>query len=85
MVNAGGQTKLGSFIEAWGNVAVGFGINFFGNIYILPLWGLHPSVMDALGIGVVFTFISVARSYILRRGFNRLKSKWNREELNVVP
>jgi hypothetical protein len=71
------QTKLGSFAEAWFNVAVGFGINFLGNIYILPMWGLHPSVNDALMIGVVFTVISVARSYILRRFMNRWKARWN--------
>lgn len=28
------QTKLGSFAEAWFNVAVGFGINYLGNIFI---------------------------------------------------
>lgn len=80
-----GQSRLGSFVEAWGNVVVGFGINFLGNMYILPVFGLHPTVSEALGIGVVFTFISVARSYIMRRVFNSLKARWNREEASVVP
>lgn len=77
------QTKKGSFFEAWMNVAVGFGINFLGNIFLLPLFGLHPSVSAALGIGVLFTIISVARSYILRRWFNSIKTKWNKEESYV--
>lgn len=71
------QTRLGSFAEAWFNVAVGFGINFLGNIYILPHFGLHPTVKDALWIGVVFTVISVARSYLLRRVMNAYKARWN--------
>ncbi|WP_413879001.1 hypothetical protein [Candidatus Aalborgicola defluviihabitans] len=30
------QTRLGSFIEAWINVAIGFAINFVANLVILP-------------------------------------------------
>ena len=67
------QTKLGSFVEAWANIAVGFGINFVANMMVLPLFGFHVTASDAFGIGLIFTAISLARSYVLRRWFNGLK------------
>lgn len=67
------QTKLGSFIEAWANIAVGFTINWFANMLILPLFGFRVTGGQAFWIGVWFTGISLARSYILRRWFNGLR------------
>jgi hypothetical protein len=67
------QTKLGSFAEAWANIAVGFGINFSANMLVLPYFGFAITAGKAFGIGVVFTVISLARSYVLRRWFNGLK------------
>jgi hypothetical protein len=64
------QTRLGSFIEAWINVAIGFGINFAANLFILPLIGFHISVGQNLFIGVLYTIVSVVRSYCIRRWFN---------------
>jgi hypothetical protein len=67
------QTKLGSFTEAWANIAVGFSINWVANMLILPLFGFEVSGGQAFMIGVWFTGISLARSYVLRRWFNGLK------------
>lgn len=67
------QTRLGSFTEAWANIAVGFGINFTANMLVLPLFGFDVRAGQALGIGVIFTVISLARSYVLRRWFNGLR------------
>ena len=67
------QTKLGSFVEAWANIAVGFAINFTANMLVLPMFGLAITAGKAFGIGLVFTAISLARQYILRRYFNGLK------------
>jgi hypothetical protein len=64
------QTRLGSFIEACINVLIGFWINFFANLVILPLIGFHISVGQNLFIGVLYTIVSVARSYVIRRWFN---------------
>ncbi len=64
------QTRLGSFIEAWINVLIGFCINFVANILILPLIGFQISVSQNLFIGVLYTIVSVARSYVIRRWFN---------------
>jgi uncharacterized membrane protein (DUF485 family) len=67
------QTKLGSFVEASANIAVGFGINFAANLLVLPLFGYQVTPSHAFGIGIVLTGISLARSYVLRRWFNGLR------------
>lgn len=67
------QTRLGSWLEAWANIAVGFAINWCANMLVLPLFGFHVTGSQAFGIGVIFTVISLVRSYVLRRVFNRIK------------
>lgn len=64
------QTRLGSFIEALFNVAIGFAINFVANMAILPLIGFHITPGQNVFIGVLYTVISVCRSYVIRRWFN---------------
>ena len=68
------QSRLGSMIEACANVVIGYGINFAANLLVLPLFGLPVTAAEAAGIGVVFTLISLVRSYVLRRAFNAIKS-----------
>lgn len=65
------QTKRGSFYEALINVAIGFGINYGDNLVILPLFGFHVSLVDNFYIGLFYTVVSVARSYVVRRWFDR--------------
>jgi len=65
------QSKLQSFWEAWVNILIGFSINFLANMLILPLFGFNITVGDNLIIGVIYTLISLARSYAVRRWFNR--------------
>ena len=65
------QTRIGSFIEAWANVFIGFGINFVANMLILPHFGFTSLTLKInLVIGLVYTVISVVRSYVIRRWFN---------------
>ena len=67
------QTKVGSLAEAAVNIAVGFAINWCANMVVLPFLGLPMSGGKAFEIGIIFTFISLVRSYVLRRWFNGLK------------
>lgn len=67
------QTKLGSFVESWANIVVGFSINWCANMIVLPWFGLAVTGGKAFGIGLIFTVISLVRSYVLRRYFNGLK------------
>ena len=65
------QTRLGSFIEACVNVLIGFGINFAANLLILPAFGFTSLTWQTnLYIGLLYTVVSVARSYVIRRWFN---------------
>lgn len=65
------QTRMGSLVEAFINVLIGFWINFAANLLILPLFGFHITLHDNLIIGLIYTAISVARSYAVRRWFNQ--------------
>lgn len=64
------QTRMGSLIEACINVLIGYVINFCANLLIMPLIGFQISLGQNLFIGLLYTIISVARSYAIRRWFN---------------
>ncbi|CAB4121321.1 MULTISPECIES: DUF7220 family protein [Polynucleobacter] len=64
------QSRLGSFIEACINVAIGFWINYFANLLIFPHFGFHISLEANFVMGLIYTVISVVRSYLIRRFFN---------------
>lgn len=66
------QTKRNSAFEAVTNVVVGFGVNYVANLTVLPMFGYDVTPGAAFGIGLVFTVISLVRSYVLRRIYNRL-------------
>lgn len=67
------QTRKGSAAEALANTAIGWAVNFTANLMVLPLFGFTSiTPAKAFGIGVVFTVISLVRSYILRRLFDRM-------------
>lgn len=68
------QTKWGSFVEACANIVIGFTINWSANLLIFPLFGFNVTGGQAFKIGLWFTAISLVRSYILRRVFNRIKA-----------
>ena len=64
------QSRLGSLLEAFINILIGFGINFAANMLILPFFGFHITVSENLVLGLIYTGISVARSYAVRRWFD---------------
>ena len=64
------QTRLGSLYEAIINVVIGFSINYCANLLIFPLFGLHISPGANFVMGLIYTAISIARSYAIRRWFN---------------
>lgn len=67
------QTRLGSLIEAWANIVIGFGINWSANMMVFPLFGFNITAGQAFHVGLIFTAISLARSYVLRRLFNKIR------------
>lgn len=66
------QTRKGSLAEALINVAIGFGINFAANLVVLPWFGFQSlTLQNNFLIGLIYTAISVVRSYAIRRWFNQ--------------
>lgn len=65
------QSRLCSLIEAFGNILIGFAINMGANFAVFPLFGWHITTQQNIALGIIYTGISLARSYTLRRWFNR--------------
>ena len=66
------QSRLGSVVESVVNVLVGYGVAVGAQMAIFPLYGVNLPVSDNMAIGLLFTVVSLVRSYALRRLFNRL-------------
>lgn len=64
-----------SLIEALTNVAVGYGIAVMTQLAVFPLFGLRVSLAQNMMMGLIFTIVSIARSYALRRLFERLRTR----------
>lgn len=64
------QSRLGSFIESLANVVLGYGVAVGAQILIFPLFGVVIPLSSNLAIGIIFTLVSLVRSYLLRRLFN---------------
>ena len=70
------QTKRQSFIESLTSTTIGIIIGIVLNVTILPIFGYPVSLSDSLWISVIFTAVSVIRSYIIRRWFNSKGELW---------
>ena len=66
------QSRLMSMIEAIVNVLVGFWVSVLAQMLVLPLFDLHVSFGQSIGMGLIFTVVSLVRSYLLRRAFNAI-------------
>ena len=63
------QSRWMSFMEAATNIVVGYGLAVLTQILVFPLFGLSVSLGENLRIGIVFTLLSITRSFALRRAF----------------
>ena len=66
------QNRWQSFVESCINVVIGFGVSLAAQIAVFPMFGIRVDLDSNLAIGAIFTVISIARSYCVRRFFNRL-------------
>ena len=67
------QSRWMSLVEAVTNVLVGYGVAVATQWAMFPLFGLHVTLQENLVIGLVFTVVSLIRSYLLRRVFEGLR------------
>ena len=67
------QSRLMSLVESVANVIVGYGVAVVTQILIFPLFGLQTTLGQNLAMGGVFTIVSLARSFLLRRLFEAVR------------
>ena len=67
------QSRLMSMVESLANVLVGYVVAVVTQMAVFPLFGLAVTVTENLLIGLIFTAVSIVRSYALRRGFEALR------------
>ena len=69
------QSRLMSLVESITNVVVGYGVAVVTQIPIFPVFGLHTTLAENLKMGPVFTVVSIARSFALRRVFETIRMR----------
>jgi len=66
------QSRRMSGLESVANVVIGYGVALATQVVVFGALAISVSLEQNLWIGAVFTVVSLARSYLLRRVFNRL-------------
>ena len=56
------------------DVGSGFILAVLIQLLIFPLFDLHPSIFDSMGIALIFTVVSMTRSALWRRYFRRTRN-----------
>ena len=69
------QSRLMSLVESVTNVIVGYGVAVLTQILIFPIFGLHTTLAQNLKMGAIFTIVSIARSFALRRVFEAIRMR----------
>jgi len=67
-----GQSKRMSLVESVLNVLIGLVVAVVAQIVVFPWFGIYIGLAQNLGIAAIFTVVSIARSYFVRRFFNWL-------------
>jgi membrane protein implicated in regulation of membrane protease activity len=63
------QSRGDSFLEAATNVAFGFVLALVTQAIVYPLFGIATTLTTDGTIAVIFTIVSLVRSYLVRRAF----------------
>jgi len=62
-----------SFVEAITNTMIGYLLAVLVQLTVFPMFGIEVDLSSNLAIALLFTAVSIARSYALRRLFERLR------------
>ena len=65
------QSRYMSAVEAVVSTIIGYIVAVATQFAVFPIFGLRVGVIENLGIGLAFTAVSVVRSYLVRRLFER--------------
>lgn len=69
------QSRKASFAETCLSTAIGYAIAVTTQAIVFPWFGLDVPLSHNLLIGVIFTVVSIARGYMVRRLFEHLRVK----------
>lgn len=69
------QSRLMSLVESVANVFVGYGVAVVTQILIFRIFGLHTTLAQNLKMAAIFTGVSIARSFALRRVFEAIRMR----------
>ena len=69
------QSLWMSLLESIANVVVGYVVAVGAQLVVFPLFGMHATLRETLMIGLIFTGVSLVRSFLLRRVFETLRSR----------
>ena len=78
------QSRLMSLVESLANVLVGYGVAVATQMAVFPLFGMVVTVAENLLIGLIFTVVSIVRSYALRRGFEALRVRQSASDSSTI-
>lgn len=67
------QSRTASFAETCLSTAIGYVIAVTTQAIVFPWFGLHVPLHTNLLIGVIFTAVSIARGFAVRRLFEHLR------------
>ncbi len=67
------QSRVMSLFESIANVVVGYGVAVVTQMLVFPVFGLQTTLAQNLKLGLVFTVMSIARSFTLRRVFEAIR------------
>jgi hypothetical protein len=59
-----------NLIESMIDVGSGFILAILIQLLIFPYFNLHPTILDSVGIALIFTLVSMIRSFLWRLYFN---------------
>jgi membrane protein implicated in regulation of membrane protease activity len=75
-----GQSRTGSAVESATNVLVGYGLALLSQMVIYSVLDIPVPMRMQLLIGVWFTAVSLVRTYVVRRCFNRWTNTERRDD-----
>lgn len=78
------QSKIDSFIESILNVGIGFGVSVLANFVIFPWVGITASTTQVIAVGIFMTFVSVVRSYFVRRWANKYLTQFREKVVEFL-
>lgn len=63
------QSRTMSLVEVITGSVIAFFVSIWANWAVLPLFGFHVRIEQSFAITLIFTMISILRSYLVRRLF----------------